>query len=136
MKINKLSHLSKFGCKRKLSVSVRKKIIQYWLSGLKTEQEIRQQYGMGRNLLLHTHRWYNRHFEQPHLSQQKQQVMKSENKSLKAKIKALEKRNKELEKQLEWAELKSFTYEKLIEVTEEDLGIPIRKKAGAKQFKK
>jgi hypothetical protein len=112
MKISRLNHLSRFGCQRKISVPVRKKIIQYWLAGLKTEQEIRQQYGMSRNLLWRSRRWYNHHFEQPYFSQLKYINMKSENQSLKNKIKELEQQNKELKKQLEWAELKSFTYEK------------------------
>ncbi len=43
------------------------------------------------------------------------------------------KRNKELLKQLEFAQMKNIALETLIDVAEEQLKIPIRKKAGAKQ---
>ena len=60
-----------------------------------------------------------------------------------ARIKALEKQNKELlkekkelEKALEWADLKRQVYEKMVEIAERDLHLPIRKKFGTKQFEK
>jgi hypothetical protein len=45
----------------------------------------------------------------------------------------LQKRIKELEKQLEFAQMKNIALETLIDVAEEQLSVPIRKKAGAKQ---
>lgn len=50
-----------------------------------------------------------------------------------AKLEDLQKRLKELEKQLEHAQMKNIALETLIDVAEEQLKVPIRKKAGAKQ---
>jgi transposase len=50
-----------------------------------------------------------------------------------AKVEDLQKRLKELEKQLEHAQMKNIALETLIDVAEEQLKVPIRKKAGAKQ---
>jgi hypothetical protein len=49
------------------------------------------------------------------------------------KQEVLLKRIKELEKQLEDAQMKNIALETLIDVAEEQLKIPIRKKAGARQ---
>lgn len=49
------------------------------------------------------------------------------------KSEGLDKRIKELEKQLEHAQMKNIALETLIDVAEEQLKVPIRKKAGAKQ---
>ena len=49
------------------------------------------------------------------------------------KSEALQKRIKELEKQLEHSQMKNIALETLIDVAEETLKVPIRKKAGAKQ---
>ena len=49
------------------------------------------------------------------------------------KLEALQKRIKELEKQLEHAQMKNIALETLIDVAEDSLKVPIRKKAGAKQ---
>ena len=51
------------------------------------------------------------------------------------KSKAIEKKVKELTKALELARLKIDSLETMIKVTEEDLHIKIRKKAGTKQSK-
>jgi hypothetical protein len=49
------------------------------------------------------------------------------------KLEALQKRIKELEKQLEHSQMKNIALETLIDVAEEQLKVPIRKKAGARQ---
>ena len=49
------------------------------------------------------------------------------------KLEALQKRINELEKQLENAQMKNIALETLIDVAEENLKVPIRKKAGAKR---
>ncbi|SIT34833.1 hypothetical protein SAMN05421788_1312 [Filimonas lacunae] len=51
----------------------------------------------------------------------------------KKKLEELEKQVKLLQKQLEHAEIKNIALETLIDVAENDLKIPIRKKPGAKQ---
>ena len=48
------------------------------------------------------------------------------------KSEALQKRIKKLEKQLEHSQMKNIALETLIDVAEETLKVPIRKKAGAK----
>lgn len=51
----------------------------------------------------------------------------------KHELAALKKRNKELEKHLEDAKMKNIALETLIDIAEEQLRIPIRKKSGPKQ---
>jgi transposase-like protein len=50
--------------------------------------------------------------------------------------KELIKRIKELERQLEEEQIKSFGYSKMIDIAEEQLKVPIRKKLDTKQSKK
>lgn len=50
--------------------------------------------------------------------------------------KELIKRIKELERQLEDEQIRSFGYNKMIDIAEEQLNVPIRKKLGTKQSKK
>lgn len=49
------------------------------------------------------------------------------------KIQALQKRLKDLEQQLEDAQMKNIALETMIDIAEEQLRIPIRKKSGPKQ---
>jgi hypothetical protein len=49
------------------------------------------------------------------------------------KLQSLQKRVSELEKQLQDAQMKNIALETLIDVAEEQLHVPIRKKAGARQ---
>ena len=51
----------------------------------------------------------------------------------KAKVEKLQQRIKELEKQLEKAQITNLTLNTLIDISEKDFKIPIRKKGGAKQ---
>ncbi|HEY9018626.1 hypothetical protein [Thiomicrospira sp.] len=51
----------------------------------------------------------------------------------KQKLQALQKRLKTLEKQLEDAQMKNIALETMIDLAEEQLRIPIRKKSGPKQ---
>ena len=52
-----------------------------------------------------------------------------------SKLKELEKRNKELESALANAHIKIVTYESLIEVAEEELGVDIKKNLRSEQLK-
>lgn len=52
-----------------------------------------------------------------------------------SKLKELEKRNKELESALANAHIKIVTYESLIEVAEEELGVDIKKNLKSEQLK-
>lgn len=51
----------------------------------------------------------------------------------KQKVQALQKRLKEMERQLEDAQMKNIALETMIDLAEEQLRIPIRKKSGPKQ---
>ena len=137
MAINKLWHLSVLGLKRKRSVRSRKRAMQYLLSGIRTERQVCQQYGLNRILLWELRRWYWRHFEAPHFSSPvfppKQTKMRSKEKALQERIRKLEKEKQELEKALEWERIRSQTFETMIDITEKELGLPIRKKHGARQ---
>lgn len=134
-----MSTTSKKGLQRKLSVSTRKKIVEYWLLGIKNEQQIRQQYGVDAQLLQQLNRWYRKTKKTTCSTSNlpsKPTVMKNEKKALQERIKALEKENAALKKHLDWVELKSFTFETMIKVAEDELDIPLRKKYGAERFKK
>ena len=137
MKIRTMQHSSRFYKNRRISTLVRKRAIQYFLSGIKSEKQIHQQYGTDRILLWKWRRWYWQHFEQPHLSPylspSKTVQMRSKEKALRDRIKALEKEKKELEKALDWERIKSETFETMIRIAEDELELPIRKKPGAKQ---
>jgi len=131
---------SKNKLKRKLSVLTRKKLVEYWLSGIKDERRIRQEYGVDKRMLQQFNRWYRKIKEKQHtplgIHLKKPKKMKSDKKAMQDRIKALEKENAALKKQLDWTELKSYTYETMIKIAEKDFDIPLRKKLGAKQFKK
>ena len=128
----------------------KKKIVEFYKSGLKGEKQIRQEYGVTPLLLAKLVRWYNQYFLNPQknyyqtvksrtMAKPKKYAKSTEN----ARIKALEKENKkllkekqELEKALEWADLKRQVYEKMVDIAERDLHLPIRKKFGTKQSEK
>lgn len=135
-----MHNLSKKKLKRKLSVLTRKKIVEYWLLGIKDERRIRQEYGVNKKMLQQLNRWYRKIKEKEYaplkVHLKKPTKMKSKKKATEDHTKALEKEIADLKKRLEWAELKSYTYETMIKIAEEDFGIPLRKKPGAKQFKK
>lgn len=135
-----MCNTSKNQLKRKLSVSTRKKIVEYWLLGIKDERRIRQEYGVNKKMLQQLNRWYrkikDKQYAPSSVHSKKPTKMKSKKTTTEDRMQALEEENARLKKQLEWAELKSYTYETMIKIAEEDFGIPLRKKPGAKQFKK
>ena len=134
MAINDLWHLSALGLNRRLGVRSRKRAMQYLISGIRTEKQVCQQYGLNRILLWELRRWYWRHFEAPHFSSPvKHTVMRTKEKALQERIRKLEKEKRELEKALEWERIRSQTFETMIDITEKELGLPIRKKPGARQ---
>ena len=47
---------------RKFSILTQKKIVEYYKSGLKSEKQIRQEYGLTPLLLIALIRWYNLYF--------------------------------------------------------------------------
>jgi cell division septum initiation protein DivIVA len=52
----------------------------------------------------------------------------------KKEFEALKKQNEELRKKLEYANMKAFAFQTMIEVAEEQFNIEIQKKPGTKQF--
>ena len=136
---------------RKFSILTKQKIVQYYKSGLKDQKQIRQEYGLSPTQLDYLVRWYNRYFLNPQKNyyqtqkskamgrpkkQQKKQTASAREKALEKQIKQLQKEKKELEKSLKWEEIKSQLFEKMVEVAERELELPIRKKFGTKQFEK
>lgn len=140
LKINEMYAISKNKLKRKLSVLTRRKLVEYWLAGIKDERRIRQEYGVDKRMLQQLNCWYRKMKEKQYTPSEihlkKPRKMISEKKAMQDRIKALERENATLKKQLDWAELKSYTYETMIKIAEDDFEIPLRKKLGAKQFKK
>lgn len=131
-----IKHLSAFCGNRHLSILSRKRAVQYFLAGIKDEARIFKEYGLSRKLLWKNRQWYWKYFQKPHILYKNGILMKNDKKALEKRIKELEKMNSQLRKQLDWEETKSLLYKKLIEIAEEDLGIDLEKKDGAKQFRK
>ncbi|WMX17602.1 hypothetical protein [Aureispira sp. CCB-E] len=97
--------ISKSQPKRKLSVLTRKKVVEYWLSGIKDERRIRQEYGVDKKMLQQLNCWYRKIKEKQYtpskIHLKKPIKMKSEKKAMQDRIKALEKENAALKKQLD-----------------------------------
>jgi transposase-like protein len=109
------------------SESIKNEVIHLVQSGLLTKEEASRRYGIkGHSTIL---KWI-RKFEGP---DPLEISMKDYDKLDK---KALLKRIKELERQLEDEQIRSFGYSRMIDIAEEQLKIPIRKKPVTKQSKK
>ena len=109
------------------SESLKKEVVYLVQSGTLTKEEARRQFGIkGHSTIL---KWI-RKFEGPDLSES---FMKDYDKLDK---KALIKLIKELERQLEDEQMRSFGYSRMIDIAEEQLKVPIRKKPDTKQSKK
>ena len=78
-------------------------------------------------------KWFEKRLQK---KQPKKQTASAREKALEKQIKQLQKEKKELEKSLKWEEIKSQLFEKMVEVAERELDLPIRKKFGTKQFEK
>jgi len=109
------------------SESLKREIVFQVQSGQISKEEARRKYGIGGSSTVL--KWI-RKFEgsDPHL-----QSIMDYNKSDK---KELIKRIKELERKLEDEQIRSFGYSKMIDIAEERLKVPIRKKPDTKQSKK
>jgi transposase len=108
------------------SESLKREIIFQVQSGLISKEEARRKYGVnGHSTIL---KWI-RKFEE---SDPQFQSLMDYNKSDK---KDLIKRIKELERMLEDEQIRSLGYSKMIDIAEEQLKVPIRKKPDTKQSK-
>lgn len=105
----------------------KRKVVNEVLSGEICKEEARRKYGIGGSSTVL--KWI-RKFEGSipknlFMSEKKEQTVDQ----LKLEI-------EQLKRQLEYEKLKSATFDKLIDIAEEEFKIPIRKKPGAKQSKK
>jgi transposase-like protein len=109
------------------SESLKREIVCLVQSGQITKSEASRKYGIGGSCTIL--KWI-RKFEgtDPHF-----QSLMDYNKSDK---KDLIKRIRELERQLEDEQIRSFGYSKMIDIAEDRLKVPIRKKPDTKQSKK
>jgi len=136
---------------RKFSILTKQRIVEYYKVGLKSEKQIRQEYGLSPIQLSQLVRWYNRYilFPQQNFHQtQKSRTMKKNKKTsskttltnrekkLKERLEKLEQEHKQLKKDFKNEQLKNKIYVKIVDIAERDLDIPIRKKYGTKQFEK
>jgi transposase-like protein len=109
------------------SESLKREVVIQVQSGQISKEEARRKYGIrGHSTIL---KWI-RKFEEsdPHL-QSLMDYSKSDKKELIKRI-------KELERKLEDEQIRSFGYSKMIDIAEEQLKVPIRKKPDTKQSKK
>ena len=118
--------------KGKLPRMVKERIIQEYLSGSKTARMLSEEYGMSRNALNHMISRHKNKFmpnfeHKPILTPMKPKT------TIDVKCEALNKENLELRRQLAMAQLKLEGYEIMSEILEEQYGIDLLKKAGAKQ---
>jgi len=106
---------------------LKSRIVQEVMAGLITKEECRRKYGIrGKSTVLRWIRNFHRNNgEFPKIRMRK----KEEISGLKAQIKALK-------KEIDYEKLRSTGLEEMINIAEEELKIPIRKKSGAKQSKK
>lgn len=118
---------------RSYSDSEKLQIIGEFLESGESMDTFQTKYGMGHCTLS---RWMIK-FGMKTISPPPFIVMKEKLKSIPEvkylREQALEEKISKLEKELEAAKLKAEAYNALIEVAEEELGVDIRKKAGAKQ---
>ena len=109
------------------SESLKREIVFQVQSGQISKEEARRKYGIGGSTTVL--KWI-RKFEgsDPYL-QSLMDYSKSDKKELIKRI-------KELERKLEDEQIRSFGYSKMIDIAEEQLKVPIRKKPDTKQSKK
>ena len=107
-------------------------IIEEYIKSGESMESFQGKYGMGHCTLS---RWMTKfglsNTSQIQFNEMKKVVERSPEKSLRERT--LEAKVAQLEKKLKEEQLKSMAYSTMIDVAEEELGIDIRKKAGAKQ---
>ena len=114
------------------SEEFRWKVVQEVLSGELTQAEAKRKYNIRSSAaILYWMRQFSgveNYRESRLLFVQEKEVIKKD------KLTPEQKRIKELEEALKKEKNRSLLYEKIIEIAEEDYGIPIRKKSGAEQL--
>ena len=107
-------------------------LIEEYMNSGESMESFQGKYGMGHCTLS---RWMTKfglsNTSQKQFNEMKKVVERSPEKSLRERT--LEAKVAQLEKELKEEKLKSLAFSTMIDVAEEELGIDIRKKAGAKQ---
>jgi len=106
--------------------------VQEYLFTNKSRREIMEKYGIKGHCCLDN--WIRKFgVSKPTNEELKSFEIMAKEKAQSPQEKALETRVKELEKQLEYEKLRVIALNRLIDIAENDMKIPIRKKSGAKQ---
>ena len=117
--------------KRKYNETFRRKVVKSVLEGRCTKEEARRLYGIkSKSAVLYWIREFNgiKNYRQP----SEFEVSKTKQKEITEKEQ--KKRIEELEADLRKEKQRSELWKKIVEIAEEDLGVEIRKKFGAKQL--
>ena len=115
-------------------VAFRWKLVQELAAGLLTEEQACEKYRITAILIRKWRKQYYTRKIHPLLTAQPMKRKQSQSDRQAAeKIKALEKQLKQTQKALQDEKVKSRAYEIVIEVAEQELNIPVRKKPGARQ---
>ena len=126
---------------RSYNESFKKEIVKLVLTGAYSKKEIRREHKLPQENL---RRWLIKYGQQVILEEGIERVTLKKlnpNKTVPIKsecedVTALKRRIKQLENELEEAELRTKVLDKMIEIAERDLKIPIRKKPDTKQSEK
>lgn len=118
------------GARSEYSLSFREHVAQDYRRGVLSASQVAEKYGLPSKYTVKN--WVRRHVGNAEIAPSIPEEMTEEEKD---KLKALERRVKDLERQLEDERLRSLGYSTMIDVAEEELGVPIRKKPGSKQSK-
>ena len=109
------------------SDSLKREVVLQVQSGQISKEEARKKYGIkGHSIIL---KWIRKFEESDPQFKSLMDYSKSDKKDLIKRI-------KELERKLEDEQIRSFGYSKMIDIAEERLKVPIRKKPDTKQSKK
>ena len=119
------------GTESKYAQSFREEVALDYLRGDLSAAQVAEKYGLPSKYTVKN--WAKRHAGNAEIAPSIPEEMTAEEKD---RLKALERRVKELERQLEDERLRSLGFSTMIDVAEEELGVPIRKKSGSKQSKK
>lgn len=128
-----MSLKSTFRVQKKWTEEEKLQIVKVCLSRVIPQSEVMRRYGVSSYQVLH--RWINRYgdrilAEELNIELVKKSLPESESKSPEE---SLSLQVKQLEKELREAQLKAQLYEAMIDIAEQDLKIPIRKKSGPQQ---
>lgn len=114
------------------SDKLKRAAVQEYLSTNKSRREIMEKYGIKGHCCLDN--WIRKlGVSKPTNQEVKILEIMGKETAQSPQEKALEARVKELEKQLEYEKLRVIALNRLIDIAENDMNIPIRKKPGAKQ---